>query len=190
MFCNKQEKKKREKTDLSFSEIAFKIWVFTFELWFSQEIVEYDYICIDFSSFCDKCNSFLILCTFWCCKAKKVALEVVKINIFGGCAEPKEVCFLKGSRSFLWWCLCVICIWLLSGLLNGFWGLDVALGLRVNQYKLFVYLFLLSNSFKFSCYCFTGINNRFFFWCFAVLSFVSWLTEFLIWFLANNFILA
>ena len=122
------------------------------------------------------------------------ALEVVKINILGGCAEPKEVCFLRRSRSLLWWCLCVICNWLLSGLPSGFWGLDVALGWRVNQYKLFVYLFLLSNSFKFSCYYFTGINNwlfrrnnRLFFWCFAILSFVSWLTEFLIWFFCKEF---
>ena len=34
------------------------------------------------------------------------ALEVVKINILGGvCAEPKEVCVLRGSRSLLWWCV-------------------------------------------------------------------------------------
>ena len=37
------------------------------------------------------------------------ALEVVKINILGGvCAEPKEVCVLRGSRSLLWWCVYVI----------------------------------------------------------------------------------
>jgi len=30
------------------------------------------------------------------------ALEVVKINILGGvCAEPKEVCVLRGTRSLL-----------------------------------------------------------------------------------------
>ena len=44
--------------------------------------------------------------------------------------------------------------WLLSGLPGDFSGLDVALGLRVNQYKLFVYLFLPLNSFKLSCYYF------------------------------------
>jgi len=39
------------------------------------------------------------------------ALEVVKINILGGvCAEPKEVCVLRGSRSLLWWCVYVIWI--------------------------------------------------------------------------------
>jgi len=85
----------------------------------------------------------------------------------------------------------------LSGLPSGFWGLDVALGLIVNQYKLFVYLFLPFNSFKFSCYCFASINNRLFrrnnrlfFWCFAVLCFISWLTEFLIEFHTKDFVLA
>ena len=87
--------------------------------------------------------------------------------------------------------------WWLNGLPNGFWGLDVALGLRVNQYKRFMYLFLPLNSFKFSCYCFVGINNwlfrrnnRLFFWCFAVLCFISWLTEFLIEFHRKDFVLA
>ena len=80
--------------------------------------------------------------------------------------------------------------WLLSELPCGFWGPDVALGLRVNQYKLFVYLFLLLNSFKFGCYCFAGINNRLFFWCFPVLCFISWLTEFLIEFHTKDFVLA
>ena len=90
------------------------------------------------------------------------------------CVVPKWVCLWKGSRSLLWWFVCNLC-WLLSGLPSGFWGLDVALGLRVNRYKLFVYLFLPLNSFKFICYFFTGINNRLFrknnwlfFWCFAV----------------------
>ena len=33
------------------------------------------------------------------------ALEVVKISILGGvCAEPKEVCVLRGSRTLLSWC--------------------------------------------------------------------------------------
>jgi len=103
---------------------------------------------------------------------------------------------LKGSRSLLWWFVCNL-FWLLSGLPSGFWGLDVALGLRVNQYKLFVYLFLPLNSFKFSYYCFTGINNRLFrrnnrlfFWCFAVLCLNSWLTEFLFKFHIKDFVLA
>jgi len=110
------------------------------------------------------------------------------------CVVPKWVCFLKGSRSLLWWFVCNL-FWLLSGLpvASG----DVALGLRVNQYKLLVYLFLPLNSFKFSCYCFTGINNRLFrrnnrlfFWCFAVLCLNSWLTEILIWIHTKDFVQA
>ena len=33
---------------------------------------------------------------------------------------PKEVCFLKGSRSLLWWFVCNL-FSLLNGLPNGFW---------------------------------------------------------------------
>ena len=92
------------------------------------------------------------------------ALEVVKINILGvSCAKGSV--FLEGFKVTSLVILCVICNLLLSGLPNGFWKLDVTLGLRVNQYKLFVHLFLPLNSFKFSCYCFVGINNRLFFWC-------------------------
>ena len=57
-----------------------------------------------------------------------------------------------------------------------FWGLDVALGLRVNQYKLLVYLFLTLKLIYILLLVFTGINNRLFrknnllfFCCFAVL---------------------
>ena len=139
-----------------------------FSFGFLKERVEYDYISIDFSSFCNKCNSFWILCKFWCCKPRSV-LEVVKIYILGVCWAKGSV-FLEGFKVTSLVVLCVICIWFP----NEFWGLDVALGLRVNQYKLFLYLFLPLNSFKFSCCWFAGINNRlfrrnkrFFFWCFA-----------------------
>jgi len=65
------------------------------------------FICIDFRSFCNKCNPS-ILCVNSGVIGLEVlcALEVVKINILGGvCAEPKEVCVLRGSRSLLWWCV-------------------------------------------------------------------------------------
>ena len=51
------------------------------------------------------------------------------------CGLPKVVCFSRGSRSLLWCVVFVIWFWLHSGLLSGYWGLDVALGVRVNQYK-------------------------------------------------------
>jgi len=114
------------------------------------------------------------------------ALEVVKINILGVCCAKGSV-FREGFKVSSLVVLCVICIWLLSGLPNGFWGLDVALSLRVNQYKLFVYLFLPSNSFKFSCYCFASINNRlfrrnnrFFFLvlcCFVLYILTNWISD-------------
>ena len=53
------------------------------------------------------------------------------------CGLPKVVCFFRGSRSLHWCMVFVIWFWLHSGLLGGFWGLDVALGVRVNQYKSF-----------------------------------------------------
>jgi len=58
------------------------------------------FICIDFRSFCNKCNPF-VLCVNFGVIGREVlcALEVVKINILGGvCVEPKEVCVLRGSR--------------------------------------------------------------------------------------------
>jgi len=144
----------------------------------------------------NKCNSFWIFCNSGviakeCCVFLRWSRSILLV-----CVVPKWVCFLKGSRSLLWWFVCNL-FWLLSGLPNGFWGLDVALGLRVNQYKLLVYLFLPLNPFKFSCYCFTAINirlfrrnNRLFFWCFAVLYLNSWLTKILIWIHTEDFVQA
>jgi len=64
-----------------------------------------------------------------------------------------------------------------------FWGLDVALGLRVNEYKLLVYLSLTLKLIYILFLVFIGINNQLFrrnnqlfFCCFAIL---------LILFLAN-----
>jgi len=72
------------------------------------------------------------------------ALEVVKINILGVCCAKGSV-FLKGFQGhFFGGFLCNLYSFL-SGLPTSFRGLDVALGLRVNQYKLFVYLFLSLN---------------------------------------------
>jgi len=107
------------------------------------------------------------------------ALEVVKINILGVCYAKGSV-FLEGFKVTSLVVLCVICIWLLSGLPSGFWWLDVALSLRVNQYKLFVYLFLPLNSFKFSCYWFAGVNNRLFFLelcCFVLYILANWIFD-------------
>ena len=91
------------------------------------------------------------------------------------CGLPKVVCFLRGSRSLLWCVMFVIWFWLHSGLPSGFWELDVALGVRVNQYKsvcvifsfhdlIYIYfkLFLLTADKNYRLF---RQNNRLFFWC-------------------------
>ena len=58
--------------------------------------------------------------------------------------------FLEGFKvTLLWRVVFVIWFRLHSGLPSGLWGLDVALGVRVNQYKLFVCISLSLKSFKF-----------------------------------------
>ena len=49
--------------------------------------------------------------------------------------------FLEGFK-VIWWIVCLIWFHYLADYPVVFWGLDVALGLRVNQYKLLVYLSL------------------------------------------------
>ena len=90
------------------------------------------------------------------------------------CSLPKVVCFLRGSRSLLWCVMCVIWFWLHSGLPSGFWGLDVVLGVRVNQYK-FVCVILSFPDLTHICFKLFLLtadknnrlfrqNNRLFFW--------------------------
>ena len=93
---------------------------------------------------------------------------------YSWCGLPKVVCFLRGSMSLLWCVVFVIWFWLHSGLPSGFWGLDVALGVRVNQYKsvcviisfpdltyIYFKLFLLTADKKNWLNC---KNNRLIFW--------------------------
>ena len=70
------------------------------------------------------------------------------------------MCFLKGSRSHCFDGLCVV-IWFdyLVDYPVVFWGLDVALGLRVKQYKLLMYLSLTLKLIYILFLAFTGINN-------------------------------
>jgi len=194
MFYNKQEK---QIWVFQLWKIAFKFSAFTFSFGFLKR--EWNRITSVLISVCyvNKCNSFWILCIFWCFKPMSVVCS-------WGCQDQHSWCVLCQRKCVSWRVQAhffggfgVIYIWLLGGLLSGFWGLDVALGLRVNQYKLFVYLFLPLNSFKLSFYWFDGINNRLFqrnnrlfFWCFAVLCFISWLTEFVIEFHTKDFVLA
>ena len=87
---------------------------------------------------------FLMLC----CQGVLCALEVVKINTLGVFCQ-RECVSWRVQGHYLGG-LCVI-IWFdyLVDYQVVFWWLDVALGLRVNQYKLLVYLSLTLNSLKF-----------------------------------------
>ena len=54
-------------------------------------------------------------------------------GVFAVC--QRKCVFLRGSRSLLWWlCVCNLGFDYLVDT-QGFWELDVALGIRVNQYK-------------------------------------------------------
>ena len=87
------------------------------------------------------------------------------------CGCQKKCVFLKG-RSLLWCVWTVICDWLHSGILSGFWGLNVALGIRVNQYKSIYVLISFPKLFNicFKLFLFTAKNqlnrknNRLIFW--------------------------
>ena len=106
-LCHKQELRfNKRKTDLSFSLIfAFEELNFALSLLGSKECGIGFSSCIDFISFCNKCNPFVLWRnSVWSWEVLCV-LEVVKINILSGVrAEPKEVCVLRGSRLLLWWC--------------------------------------------------------------------------------------
>jgi len=106
-------------------------------------------------------------------------LQVFNINSL--CGLQKVVCFFRGSRSLLWCMVFVIWFWLHSGIPSGFWELDVALGVRVNQYK-FVCVILSFPDLTYICFklflLIADKNNRLIFWkstkttlCFAFLSF-------------------
>ena len=80
-------------------------------------------LCIDFSWFCKgviRSEFFVhsgvvkprrVVCS-WGCQDQ---------HSWCVCVVPKEVCFFKGSRSLLWWCVYVIWIWLPNGFPSGFW---------------------------------------------------------------------
>ena len=129
-----------------------------------------------------------------CCQGVLCALEVVKINTLGVFCQRECVSWRVQGHYFGG--LCVV-IWFdyLVDYPVVFWGLDVALGLRVNQYKLLVYFSLTPNSFKF---CFKLywykqpiISKKqpivfLLLCCFYCL--YSWLTWFLFWIHTKNFV--
>jgi len=110
-------------------KIHIKLWIF---MW------EWNRITIVFFSYCTliRCNHFSIFCISVVVLSRSIMCSWSVQNQYSWCGLPKVVCFLKGSRSLLWCVVFCNLVWLLSGLPSGFWEQDVALGLRVNQYKL------------------------------------------------------
>jgi len=117
MFSNKEEN-----IDLSFS--VEKKLISRFEhshqtLGFQRE---WNRIAIVLISVCsvNKCDPFS---TFWCCVANECCVLLRwSRSILLVCDFPKGVCFLKGSRSLLWWFVYCNLVWLLSGLPSSFLG--------------------------------------------------------------------
>ena len=160
----------------SCDKVDFKIWNIHIKLWvFKESGIGLQLYWFQFvlwtSVIPSKPTVFLVLC----CQGGLCVLEVVKINTLGVFCQRE--CFSWRVQGHYFDGLCVV-IWFgcLVYYLVVFWGLDVALVLRVNQYKLLVYLSLSLWTHLISVFSFTGINNRLFqrnnrlfFCCFAVL---------------------
>ena len=107
-LCNKQQLRfNQRKTYLSFSLIlVLKELEIALRLLGSKRVWYRIWILYWFQIFS---VTSVILCTLkklcvWRWEVLCV-LEVVKISILSGvCAEPKEVCVLRGTRSLFWWC--------------------------------------------------------------------------------------
>jgi len=124
--------------------------------------------------------AFLVLC----CQGVLCVPEVVKINTLGvrECVSWRVQGHYFGDVCFVIWFGCLVNYPVV------FWGLDVALGLRVDQYKLLVYLSLTLNSFNY-CFKFCWYKQPIVFS--VVLMFHclnSWQTWFLSWIHTKNFV--
>jgi len=119
MFYNKQQERK---TNLSCSK-SFQAFEFSLRALVIQERSRIGLLCIDFSWFCNSVIRSVICVHSSVVKPRKVVCSwgCQGQHSWCVCAEPKEVCFLRGSRSLLWWCVYEIWIWLSSGFPSGFW---------------------------------------------------------------------
>ena len=101
--------------------------------------MEYDWVVILNFKLCNthvySIHFFLDYCIFVVVLPRSVVCSWGVQDQHSWCGLSKVVCFLRGSRSLLWCVVFVIWFWLHSGLPSDFWGLDLALGVRVNQYK-------------------------------------------------------
>ena len=124
-----------------------------------------------------ECNLFSTFCISGVVLPRTVVCSWGGQDQYSWCVNCQSECVSWRVQGHCFGGLCVV-IWFdyLVDYPVVFWGLDVALGLRVNQYKLLVYLSLTFKLIYILFLVFTGINNRLFFHCFVVL---------LILFLAN-----
>ena len=115
------------------------------KLWLNLLRVEYDCCVIFCNSICIRCDLSLFSFDLYFCKELWFTKSEA-VLICGVLYCQRKWVFLRDSRSLLW-CVCVvvICGWLHSGISSGFWGLDVALGVRVNQYKFVCVIFSFPN---------------------------------------------
>jgi len=101
----------------------------------------------------------------YCISIRTIVVQIQRLLCDLWCFCQRWCVFLMGSRPPLWCVLCNQGVWLLSGILRDFWGLDVALGKEWTSIKLFVLIFLSLISFKFVLLWFlitTDKNNQLF----------------------------
>jgi len=171
-WCNKQELRfNQRKTYFSFSLILLlKSW----RLLWSRECGIGFSSCIDFRSFYNKCNPF-VLWRNYVCEAEKccVLLRLSRWAFLVVFVLSQRKCVSWGDQGHFFGVvvsnLGLIAQWIPQWFLG---RLDVAIGLRVNQYKPVCAISLSLELFNFSLYLWTGINNRLFlrnnrlfFWC-------------------------
>ena len=119
IFYNKQlERKTYLNFQRAFKHLSFSLWALVI-----QERSGIGLLCIDFSWLCNS-----VICSGYCVHSGVVKPRRVVCSwgcqdqhSWYVCAESKQVCFLRGSRSLLWWCVYVIWFWLPSGFPSGFW---------------------------------------------------------------------
>jgi len=133
-----QTRKKNRFEFFSCDKIDSKIWTFTSSFGFFKESgiglqLYWSQFVLLTSVIPSQPTVFLMLC----CQGVLCALEVIKINTLGVFCQRECVSWRVQGHYFGG--LCVV-IWFdyLVDYLVVFWGLNVALGLRVNQYKLLV----------------------------------------------------
>ena len=134
MFSNKQERNRFE--FFSCEKVDFKIWTSHQALGFLRE---WNKIAIILISDCsvNKCNPLSIYCISGVVLPRSVVCSWGGQDQYSWCVFCQRECVSWRVQGHYFGGLCVV-IWFdyLVDYSMVFWGLDVAVGLRVNQYKL------------------------------------------------------